>query len=132
MPGRISRRKLAEYVADGLEAKRPRVIQELAAYLLQTNRTREAQLVVRDIEDELKHRGVMIADVTSAHPLTEAVAQEITAFIRQTSPAQDPTVHLRQSVDESVLGGVRIALPGELFDGTIQHKLNALRRAKLS
>lgn len=134
MAGRISRRKLAEYVADNLQSNRTMVIKELAAYLIQTKRTRELELIVRDIEAQLKDRGVIIADVASAYPLSAAVKKEISEFIASTSSlaANKTEVHLRETVDSDLLGGVRIALPGELFDGTIRHKINALRRAKQS
>lgn len=134
MASRISRRKLAEYVADNLVANKPEVIRELAAYLLQTKRTRELELIVRDIENELKNQGVIVADVVSAYPLSETVRKEITQFIASTSKLdiKKTEVHLRESVDGELLGGVRIATPGELFDGTIRHKINALRRAKQS
>jgi F0F1-type ATP synthase delta subunit len=41
------------------------------------------------------------------------------------------TVQLRQSIDETLLGGIRIDVPGKRFDGTIRHKLNALRAKQL-
>lgn len=134
MASRISRRKLAEYVADNLESKKTTVIRELAAFLVQTKRTRELELVVRDIEAELRNRGVIIADVTSAYPLSAAVKKEISQFIASTSSstANKTEVHMRETIDSDLLGGVRIAIPGELFDGTIRHKINALRRAKQS
>lgn len=134
MAGRISRRKLAQYVADKLTANQTAVIKELAAFLLATKRTRELELIVRDIEAELKDRGVIIADVASAYPLSEAVKKEVTEFIINSSnQSTDKTeVYLRETVDSQLLGGVRIAMAGELFDGTIRHKINALRRAKQS
>ena len=71
MQGKISRRKLALYVADAVEAKQKlgSVLAEVAAYLVETKRTREAELLVRAVEDELAVRGVVIAHVVTARPL---------------------------------------------------------------
>jgi F0F1-type ATP synthase delta subunit len=127
MAVRLSRRKMAMYVADKLVAGHPTrdALKEVAAYLLTSGRTREQELLVRDIEEEMAARGVVVADVTSAHPLNASVAAEIKAMTGA------KTVQLRQSVDETLLGGIRIDVPGKRFDGTIRHKLNALRAKQL-
>ena len=69
MAERISRRSLAEYIADRLVAGDTTVIEQLAAYLIETRRTKQVDLYVSDIEYALIDRGVVIADVTSAHHL---------------------------------------------------------------
>ena len=123
MPARLSRRKIATFAAEKLLAgtSKKEVLRELAAYLIDTRRVRELELFVRDIEDVLASRGVVIADVLTAHSLTTDMKAEIDKLIGA------KTVQLRELVDETVLGGVRLDLPGKRFDGTIRHKLNALR-----
>jgi F0F1-type ATP synthase delta subunit len=75
MATRLSRRKIAAYAADKLAAgaASKKVLSEVAAYLIEMRRTREIDLLVRDIEDALEVRGIVVADVTSAYPLTEAL-----------------------------------------------------------
>ena len=123
MSVRLSRRKLATYAAEKLLSGTPKktVFKELAAYLVDTGRTREAELVIREIEDVLAARGTVVANVASAHSLTSGMKAEIAKVVGAKQ------VQLRETVDESLLGGVRIDLPGKRFDGTIRHKLNALR-----
>ncbi len=120
---RLSRRKIAALTADRILAGIPqaKVLREVAAYLLATRRTREQTLLVRDIEDALASRGVTIADVTSAHSLTAAMKTEISKLVK----AKD--LQIREHVDQTVLGGVRIDVPGKRFDGTVQRKLTALK-----
>jgi F0F1-type ATP synthase delta subunit len=127
MASRISRRKLAGYIVDELKAgiSVKEAIAEVAAYLVDTRRTREYELVVRDIEEVLAERGTVVADVTTAHPLSAALRHEITTLLH----ADD--VQLRETVDIDVLGGVRIDIPGQRYDGTIRRKLNALRAQQL-
>lgn len=127
MATRLSRRKIAAYAVDKLmngDSKKT-VLREVAAYLITTRRTRELELLVRDIEDLLAERGVVVADVVSAHALTAATRAEIKKMVGADS------LQLRESVDPSVLGGVRIDLPGKRFDGTIQRKLTALKAKQL-
>lgn len=127
MQGKISRRKLALYVADAFEAKQPlaTVLTEVAGYLVQSKRTREAELVVRAIEDELAQRGVVIAHVVTARPM----AATLEAAIKKLIDARE--IHLDSEVDPSVIGGVRVETPGKLLDATIKRKLLALHQAKM-
>lgn len=127
MPGRLSRRKIAAFVANKLIAGKPvaEAIKEAAAYLVETRRTSERELLIRDIEDILAENGVVIADVTSAHPLSDTLRSEVHTLIGAKE------LHLRESIDAAVLGGIRIDMPGVRFDGTIKRKLNALRAQQL-
>lgn len=127
MPARLSRRKLAAYAAEKMLAgtSKKQILKELAAYLMETGRVREAALLVRDIEHELADRGVVVASVVTAHPLTSSVKSDIDKL------AGAKSVQLRETVDPAVLGGIQINLPGKRFDGTIRHKLNALRASKI-
>ena len=127
MQGKISRRKLSLYVADAIEAKQKlgSVLAEVAAYLVETKRTRSEELLVRAIEDELAARGIVIAHVVTARPLAKELEQAITTLI----DARE--IHLDSEVDPSVIGGVRVETPGKLLDATIKRKLLALHQAKI-
>lgn len=123
MASRISRRKLAAYAAEQLVSgkKAGAVIKEVAAFLIDTKRTREAELLVRDIEAALAERGVVIADITSAFPLSDAVRADVKKLIGSGE------LVLREIVDPSVLGGIRLATPGKRLDATLKRKIQALK-----
>ncbi|MDN5274317.1 MAG: atpH [Candidatus Saccharibacteria bacterium] len=124
---RLSRRKIATYTADQLLAgvSKRDVLRSVAAYLVDAKRTRELTLLVRDIEDVLAERGHIVADVASAHPLSETLKAEIKKLVGGSTP------QLRELVESDLLGGVRVDVPGKRFDGTIRHKLTALRAKQL-
>lgn len=124
MATKISRRKLADYAARELVAGHAKVMNELAAYLVSERRTKEAELLVRDIEAALAARGEMVADVTTARELTLEARDALKQFIASTSGAKKVT--LRESIDPSVIGGARVATPSMLFDGTVASKLEKL------
>lgn len=127
MATKISRRKLASYVADELLAGNVEAVEQLAAYLVAEHRTKEAELLVRDIETALATRGVIVADVTTARQLTAEARQALEKFVASASGAANVT--LRESIDPSVIGGARIATPNMLFDGTVANKLEKLGAA---
>lgn len=127
---RITRRKLADYTArelmlgDGEQA-----IKALAMFLVETKRVRELDLIIRDIEYALYDHGDTIVDVTSAQSLTAALRAEITKMATASSGAT--TVHLREQVDPTVLGGVRLEYGQQRLDMTLRHKLNKLKAEQI-
>jgi F0F1-type ATP synthase delta subunit len=129
MAVRLSRRKLATFVTERLLAGDKTAVMQLAAYLVETRRTRELPLVVRDIEAALAARGVVVADVATATPLGETAAKAIRKFIAD--QYDGGMVQLRVAEDASLLGGAKIRLPGSELDTTIRRKLTTLRANKI-
>ena len=128
MPGRISRRRIAEYVATELlegKTSKAKVLQQLAAFLVDTRRTEELTLIVRDIEYHLLEKGHINAIVTSAFDLTAETKKAIEAFVKSKTKADH--ISLSTQVDASVLGGVKVSLPGYEINQTIAHQLTALK-----
>lgn len=129
MAYRISRRVLSQHVAERLRNDDRTVISELAAYLLDTRRTNEGDLIVRDIESALAESGIVIADVVSAHGLSEQLSAVISSYVSMAAGADE--VHLRTQVDETALGGVRVQVPGAEYDGTLRRQLTKLQAMKV-
>lgn len=128
MSERISRRKLADYVAEMLTkdaASARRSIDEIAAYLVETRRTAEQDLLVRDIESALARRGVVIADVTSAHPLDSQAKQRLEDIVGAKK------LHLRETIDRDLIGGLKLRLPDQELDQTVARSLRELRAQKV-
>lgn len=123
MAQRISRRKIAEFVASEIVGgkKTTIVLREVAAFLIESRRTRELDLIVRDIEAALMDKGVVIADVTSAFALTDELKKHIATLVG------GKQLILREEVDPSVLGGLRITIPGQQLDATLKRKIDALK-----
>ena len=122
---RTSRRRLAEYVTERLLADDVSVIAELAALIVTERREREIELIVRDIEDSLARRGVLVATVETATQLTDNVRAEIVKLLDASE------VKLREIIAPELIGGVRVRTPGAVLDGTIVQKLHTLKSKKI-
>ena len=123
---KLSRTKLARYVAAEVQAGRSETaIQQLAAYLVQTGRAREAELVIRAVNEELERASVVIASVTSAEPIDQAVRDAVASMLGSSQVAFDETV------DPGVLGGIRVVTPSRLLDATFRRRLTTLREHKV-
>ena len=128
MAHKLSRRQIAAYAAEQY-AQGNDVTSHLAAYLVDTKRTREVSLLVHDIEAALLTHSIAIADVVSARELTAKLRTTITQFVSETQDVD--TVHLREAVDASVIGGVRIRTPGAELDATVRRRLANIMKAKV-
>lgn len=127
MAATLSRRRIASYISEKLitEGQSPKLVSQLAAFLIDSRRTKELELIIRDIEYDLRRRGTVLAQITSVSKLTEATQLVIKEFIKGKTDAKQ--IFLRQFVDPEVLGGVKIDLPGSQLDVTIMRQLTTLR-----
>ncbi len=125
MPRRLSRRLLAQYVADGLSKGDKKVMPQLAAYLIEQRRTKEASLIARDIEYRLASQGTILGTVTSAFPLEQKAMAAIEATVAKTTKAQRVT--LTNEINEALLGGYVVSLPGKEADHSVKRQLTVLR-----
>ena len=130
---RVSRRKLAQYVAERLLAGDVTVIDELSALLVSEKREREVDLLVRDIEAEMAECGTVVATVKSARTLDVATKNEIKSLLSSKANTEDQNtrVLLRESIDPKLIGGFKLRTPTATLDATIAKKLNDLRAKKI-
>ncbi|MEW9500832.1 F0F1 ATP synthase subunit delta [Jeotgalibacillus marinus] len=78
------------------------------------------------IELALSARGVAVAEVYSATKLSDADQAALsTAFATRVGKQ---SLQINNSVDSSLLGGLRIRIGNRIFDGTIRSKLQRLER----
>lgn len=122
----VTRRVLVRTIVDQLEnEKTADVMKRLAAYIIENKLSKQIELILADIETELSRRRVVVADVTSARPLVDASREAILDYIRGLTGVQNP--ELRESVDESLLGGVVVKVAGTELNGSLKTKLQRLK-----
>jgi F0F1-type ATP synthase delta subunit len=124
---KLSRRKLAGNAAARLASgeQKKTVLRDLAAYLIDSGRKSEASLIVRDVESMLMDNGTAIGTVTSARPLSGGALKSVEAFIKQTD-SRIKQVILREQVDEGLIGGMKLELPGTQLDASVKAKLDKI------
>ena len=71
-------------------------------------------------------RNIVVAEVTTAAPLTDAVRASLQEKL---SANVGKPVALRERVDASLIGGIRINIAGRVLDGSIAKQLSSLRAA---
>lgn len=128
MQTKFSRRVVARAIAEKLVAeptRRSHWIKVLAAYLVEQRATQDVDLILNDIARELLARdGHLLANVTSARGLSEALRSELTKTLRDLTGAKH--VELDEQVDASLLGGIIARTPDGELDASVRTRLRQL------
>ncbi len=126
----FSRSTLADEIAKDINSYKSnkKLAKAIAAYLIEEGKTSELNSLERDIM-QLRSVKNGIAELTAitSHPLEERQVKEIESLVKRLDPAYK-TVIINQSIDESVIGGVRLELANQLLDLSVSSKLNKLRQ----
>lgn len=69
-------------------------------------------------------RGILTADIVSAHPLTDTQRSQLAARLAEAGYGR---VNLRESVDPSLLGGLVVKIGSKLYDTSLKSRLQRLR-----
>ena len=127
MARRLSRRALADFVVSAVTRgdDLKTVARQLAAYLVQSRRTKELDLIVRDIEYRLADYGFVAGTVTTAFAIGSETKAQLTRYV--TELTQTPRVSLAYQQDPAVIGGYLISLPGKELNRTVHHQLTQLK-----
>ncbi|HKX72889.1 MAG TPA: F0F1 ATP synthase subunit delta [Candidatus Saccharimonadales bacterium] len=125
---KIGRRRLAREVVRLLveqSGRRADLVQQIAAYLIDTKQVHQADLLLKDVADELYVQNKQLsADVTSAFDLTTEAKAAITDLLRASTGATE--VQLETRKDPDLLGGVIVRTPRQEIDASVRRKLKAL------
>ena len=127
MARRLSRRALADFVVSAYQRgddMKP-VVMQLAAHLVETRRTKELSMIVRDVEYALADVGVVSGVVTSAFDLEAQAKEAISDYIASVTKAK--TVSLAYQTNPDVIGGYSVALPGKELNHTVSYQLTQLK-----
>ncbi len=71
-------------------------------------------------------RGIVVASVTTAVPMADDTRASL---VQKLSSVLGRPVSLREKVDASIIGGIRINVGGRVLDGSLSSQLDAMRSA---
>lgn len=98
----------------------------LAGLLIDRRRFRSLPKLYGHFHDLLlARRGIAVADVTTAVPLTADELSSVRAHLRTITGGQD--VELRAAVDPDIIGGIVVRIGDQLLDGSVTSRLRRLR-----
>ena len=126
---KATRTRIADVITDeGLKhGSTKKFGREIAAYLLDTGRTRELDPLLRDVQSTMAERGYVEVYAVSAHDLNAKVLTDIKSQIRKLYP-KAKKIEIIPKYDAEIIGGVRIELADRQLDLSIESKLNKFKQ----
>lgn len=101
-----------------------RTVEQIAAYLVVEGRGSELDSLLRDMQDiQLDQHGVQEVDTASAHTLSDAVKRAIESLF------DAEHVQLHETIDEDLIGGVRVRSKDSVMDLSVRTQLNRLKHS---
>ena len=71
-----------------------------------------------------RHQGIIEVGITSAMKLDSEQMKELTGKLEKTT---GKTVNVRESINEDLIGGLKVRIEDTVIDGTVKYKLNQLK-----
>lgn len=128
MATKVSRRELARVFTEKLLAQpknSQRLIQVLAAYIVEHKLQKQVDALLNDIAHELYvQSGNLTVEVVSVEKLAESTKASIADFLKAQTGAATVTLH--ESTDTELLGGIIARTPDAELDASVVSKLRKL------
>jgi F-type H+-transporting ATPase subunit delta len=102
------------------------VTEKFFTIITQHNRESALEWVATEFQSQYEHlRGIQVAHVTTAQPLTPTLREEITQLVRRQTGLQSIT--LTEKIDESLIGGFVLRVGDQQIDDSVRNSLRKLR-----
>lgn len=129
---KLSRRVIARAFVAKLVAEPQRHahwVKVLAAYLVEQRQINMVDLLLADISREyFAETGVLLANVTSARPLSDAVRKAVEQALHEATDAKKVVITTR--TDPALIGGVVAQTPDAVLDISVRSQLKQLAAIK--
>lgn len=75
-----------------------------------------------------EHKGIKVVEVTTAVDLTDEGRTQIRNGLKDNRMLAGKTIELKEKVDASIIGGLMVQVEDKLFDASIKHDLQHIKR----
>ncbi len=104
-----------------------KLVQDFVGVVANNRRLNALRIIVRGFAALVaQKRGVVVAQVSSAHPLTDVQREQLRARMIEAGYGQ---VNIEDTVDPSLLGGLVVRVGARLYDTSLKSRLQRLQYA---
>ena len=75
-----------------------------------------------------EHKGIKVVELTTAVEATDAVRAAVAEQLKGNKMLEGKTIQLKEKVDASIIGGLIVQVDDKLFDASIRHDLQHIKR----
>jgi F0F1-type ATP synthase delta subunit len=125
---RPKRRRIAEVITEKLGEGQSlkSLAREIAAYLLAEGRSKELDLITRDVIKLRAEKGFIESSATTAHELKPEAEKSLHDLIKSVRPNAKKII-IDHKLNPYLIGGVRLDIINQRLDLSVRAKLNKLK-----
>lgn len=118
-----SRTQVAHHIAEVIRTggDRKTALRDTAAWLRAHGKVRQADYIVRDVMQSLANTGYIVADITSAKPLSTASKKNVESYLLSLPNVKE--IECSYKTDTSLIGGLRIDTSLGVLDASVRARL---------
>ncbi|HUC95389.1 MAG TPA: F0F1 ATP synthase subunit delta [Candidatus Saccharimonadia bacterium] len=125
----LPRQKLAVLISDetiknGISKN---LSQNIAYILLKSKKTHQLNSLLRDVWKDWLMSSYLEVIVTSAFPISDPVRNDIKRIAKEHYPEANQVI-LIETINSSLVGGVRVEFPDQQFDMSVVAKISQLKQ----
>jgi F-type H+-transporting ATPase subunit delta len=127
---RFSAKQYAQALYDSLEGTDPKEVDLVLNNFVEVLVLNGDVKLFPEIETEfhrleLAKKGITLAEVTTAHPLTKENERNIISELNKLIKGD---VKLKKKIDENIVGGVVIRMEDQMIDASVKNELDQLKK----
>lgn len=123
-------KKKAEAIDQAMGKSVPSEAKRLAVFVIEKGRATYLPEILRQVKALYEDlRGIRHAEITSAVPLTDTQVDELVRRLKEATAASE--ILLKQDVDASLIGGVRVKIGDRVWDASVSGRLEELKKKYL-
>lgn len=108
-------------------------VQELTASFFKLVFTKGRSVAINEIIEAYadkyrEHKGIKVVELTTAVEATDAVRAAVAEQLKGNKMLVGKTIQLKEKVDPSIIGGLIVQVDDKLFDASIKHDLQYIKR----
>ena len=74
------------------------------------------------------HKGIKLVELTTAIEVSEEIKQRVSSLLKESEFLKGKSVQLKEKVDPSIIGGLIVQVDDKLFDASIRHDLQVIKK----
>ncbi len=122
----VTHDKKVEAIESALDTNVQPETRNLAKLLIERDRAALIPQIREIFDDQVRaERGIAVAQVTTADPLSDAERDLVRAKLESLTGKH---VEITQTVDPEIIGGITIRIGDQVIDGSVRNKLERMRQ----
>jgi F-type H+-transporting ATPase subunit delta len=86
------------------------------------------EIILAFIEKYRDQKGIKLVELTTAVEVSKEIQDNISSLLKENQLLKGKSIELKTNVDASIIGGLVVQVDDQLFDASIRHDLQVIKK----